>query len=147
MLKWPTPILTHLYIIFRHMAYAKTWRTTWRHTIRPTIKSVTPPLKNECQGPRLNEGRMLEPGASWIFGLRAKMYSILLHNGKPKFRAKGVSRRYILKHLNHKDYLRTLKGTESTIATFSTIRSLKQQINTLEVTKQCLSIWRQTLYP
>ena len=40
-------------------------------------------------------------------GLRAKMYSIFLPNVKPKFTAKGVSRRYILKHLHHKDYLRT----------------------------------------
>ena len=29
-------------------------------------------------------------------GLRAKMYSIILPNGKPKFTAKGVSQRYIL---------------------------------------------------
>ena len=72
-------------------------------------------------------------------GLRPKTYSILLLNGKPQFIAKGFSRRYILKHLHHRDYLRILKGTESTIATFSTIRSLKQQINTLEVTKKCLS--------
>ena len=43
--------------------------------------------------------------------LQAKMYSILLPNGKPKFTAKGVSRRYMLKHLHHKDYLRTLKET------------------------------------
>ena len=79
-------------------------------------------------------------------GLRAKMYSIFLLNGKPKFMAKGVSRRYILKHLHHKDYLRTLKETESTIATFSTIRSLKQQINTLEVTKKCLSAFDDKRY-
>ena len=67
------------------------------------------------------------------------MYSILLPNGKPKFTVKGASRRYTLKHIDHKDYHRTLKGAESTIATFSTIRSLKQQINTLEVTKKCLN--------
>ena len=64
-------------------------------------------------------------------GLRAKMYSILLPNGKPKFTAKGVSHRYILKHLHHKDYLRTLKETESAIATFSTLCSQKQQIKTI----------------
>ena len=56
-----------------------------------------------------------------------------------KFTAKGVSRRYILKHLHHKDYLRTLEETESTIATFSTLRSEKQQIKTIELTKKCLS--------
>ena len=67
------------------------------------------------------------------------MYGILIPNGKPKFTVKGVSRRYILQHLHHKDNLPTLKVTESTIATFSIIRSLKQQINTLEVIKKCLS--------
>ena len=77
---------------------------------------------------------------------RAKMYSILFPYGKPKCTAKGVSRRYILKHLHHKDYLRTLKGTESTIATFSTIRSLKQQINTLEVTKKFLTSFDDKRY-
>ena len=74
------------------------------------------------------------------------MYSILLPNGKPKFRAKGVSRRYILKHLHHKDYLRTLKGNESTIATFSTLRSQKQQIVTIELTKKCLSAFDDKRY-
>ena len=54
--------------------------------------------------------------------------------------------RYILKHLHHGDYLRTMKGTESTIATFGTIRSLKQQINTLEVTKKCLSAFNDKRY-
>ena len=72
-------------------------------------------------------------------GLRANMYSILLPNGKPKFTAKDVSRRYILKQLHHNDYLRTLKETESTIATFSTLRSQKQQIKAIELTKKCLS--------
>ena len=67
------------------------------------------------------------------------MYSILLPNGKPKFTAKGVSRRYILKHLHHKYCLRTLKETESTIATFTTLRSQKQQIKTIEFTKKFLN--------
>ena len=79
-------------------------------------------------------------------GLRAKMYSIFLPYGKQKFRAKGVSHRYILKHLHHKHYIRTLKGTESTIATFSSVRSLKQQLSTLEVTKKCLSAFDYKRY-
>ena len=93
-------------------------------------------MKDECSSLASQE----------FVGLRAKMYSILLLNGKPKFTAKGVSRRHILKHLHHKDYLSTLKGTESTIATFSTIRSLKQQISTLEVTKICLSAFDDKRY-
>ena len=74
------------------------------------------------------------------------MYSILHPNGKPKFTAKGVSRRYILKLLHHKVYLRTLKETESTIATFITLRSQKQQIKTIEFTRKCLSAFDDKRY-
>ena len=79
-------------------------------------------------------------------GLRAKMYSILLPNGKPKFTANDVSRRNILKHLHPKDYLRTLKETESTISTFSILRSQKQQIKTIDLTKKCLSAFDDKRY-
>ena len=82
---------------------------------------------------------MLQFGTARICWASSKMYSILFPNGKPKFNAKGVSRRYILKHLHHKDYLHTLKETESSIATFSTFRSQKQQIKTIELTKKYLS--------
>ena len=74
------------------------------------------------------------------------MYSIILPNVKPKFTAKGVSRRYILKQLHHKDYLQALKETESTIATFSALRSQKQQIKTIELTKKCLSAFDDKRY-
>ena len=67
-------------------------------------------------------------------------------NGKPKFTAKSVSRRNIQKHLHHKDYLHTLKETESTIATFSTLRSQKQQIKTIELTKKCLNAFDDKRY-
>ena len=79
-------------------------------------------------------------------GLPAKMYSSLLPNDTPKFTAKGVSRRYIHKHLHHKEYLRTLKQTESTIATFSTLRSQKQQIKTIKLTQKCLSAFDDKRY-
>ena len=103
--------------------------------------SSRPPLHSKTNAKVL--GKMKDDCSSLapqeFVGLRAKMYSILLPNGKPKFISKGVSRRYILIHLHHKDYLRTLKETESTIATFSTLRSEKQQIKTIELTKKCLS--------
>ena len=106
---------------------------------RPTIQSTIPPLKDQYKvlGKMKVECSRLAPQE--FVGLLAKIYSILLPNGKPKFTAKGVSRRYILKHLHHKDYLLTLKETESTIATFSTLRLEKQQIKTIEFTKKCLS--------
>ena len=79
-------------------------------------------------------------------GLPANMNSTLLPNGKSKFTAKGFLHRYILKHLNRKDYLHRLKGTKSTVATFSTIRSLKQQIKTFELTKKCLRYFDDKRY-
>ena len=97
---------------------------------RPPLHSKT---KVKVLGKIKNECRSFAPQE--FVGLRAIMCSIFLSNGKPKFTAKDVSYRYILKHLHHKYYLRMLKGTESTIATFSTLRSLKQQIKTLQVTK------------
>ena len=101
-----------------------------------TNAKVSGKMKDECSSLAPQE----------CVGLRAKMYSILLPNGKPKFTAKGVSRRYILKHLLHKDYLRTLKETEATIATFSTLRSQKQQIKTIGLTKKCLSAFDDKHY-
>ena len=100
--------------------------------------------KNKVLGKMKDEYSSL--ASQEFVGLRAKIYSILLPNGKPKFTAKGVSRRYILKHLHHKDYLRTLKETETTIATFSTLRSEKQQIKTIELTKKCLSAFDDKRY-
>ena len=101
-----------------------------------TNAKVLGKMKDECSSLAQQE----------FVGLRAKMYSILLPNGKPKFTAKGVSRWYILKHLHHKDYLRTLKETESNIATFSTLRSQKQQIKTIELTKKWLSAFDDKRY-
>ena len=101
-----------------------------------TNAKVLGKMKDECSSLAPQE----------FVGLRAKIYSILLPNGKPKFTAKGVSRRYILKHLLHKDYLRTLKETESTIAIFSTLCSQKQQIKTIELTKKCLSAFDDKRY-
>ena len=101
-----------------------------------TNTKVLGKMKDECSSSAPQE----------FVGLRAKMYSILLPNSKQKFTAKGISRRYILKHLHHKDYLRILKETESTIATFSTLRAQKQQIKTIELTKNCLSAFDYKRY-
>ena len=98
-------------------------------------------------------GKMMDEWSSLapqeFVGLRAKMYNILLPNGEPKFTVKGVSRRYILKHLHYKDYIRTLKEAESTIASFSTLRSEKQQTaNKNDWTRYKMSqrLWRQALH-
>ena len=86
-------------------------------------------MKDECAGQAPHE----------FVGLRSKMYSIRLPNNKAKFTAKGVSRKYILKHLQHDNFLQTLQTKGTTMETFTTLRSMKQQLKTIDVTKHCLS--------
>ena len=134
-----------IYHIQTHDLYKIWWTTCVRHVRLP---SRPPPLlKTEYQGSRQDEGRMLAFGTArscWTSSQNVQYPPP--SNGKPKCIAKGVSRRYILKHLRYKDYLRTLKETESTIATFSTLRSQKQQIKTIELTKKCLSTFDDKRY-
>ena len=132
---WHTPIRTGLYTTSKRTTYTNIWWTNSTRLTRLTTQSTTPLCKDECQGPRQVSDECSSLALQEFCELRAKMYSILLPNGKPKFSAKGVSRRYIMKHLHYKDYLRTLKETESTIASFSTLRSRKQQIKTIELTR------------
>ena len=47
-----------------------------------------------------------------FIGLRSKMYSLKLSNGRTKITAKGVSRSHILKNFKHKDYMYTLQNNE-----------------------------------
>ena len=89
---------------------------------------------------------MLEFGTARIFWASSKNISIFLPYGKPKFTAKRVLRRHILKHLHHKDYLRTSKGTDLITATFITLLSQKQQIKTIEFTNKCLSAFDDKRY-
>ena len=57
----------HRYTTSKHPNCTKTWRTTWTRMTLPTIRSTTPPLEDERQGLRQDEGRMLEYGTSRIW--------------------------------------------------------------------------------
>ena len=70
-----------------------------------------------------------------LIGLRSKMYSLKLPNGRIKITAKGVSRSHVRKNLKHKDYLHTLQTTKSSYATLRTITSHKNAVKTQEVNK------------
>ena len=74
-----------------------------------------PPLYSKKNGKLL--GRMKDEysgKASYEFlGRRSQMFSILLPHNKDKFTAKGVSCKYILKHLQHADYLRMLQNKDN----------------------------------
>ena len=81
-----------------------------------------------------------------FIGLRSKMYSLKLPNGRIKITAKGVSRSHALKNLKHTDYLHTLQTTKSSYATFRIITSHKHTLKTQDVNKLCLSAFDDKSY-
>jgi len=83
---------------------------------------------------------------SEFVGLRAKMYS-LKAPGKCHKKAKGIQKHYVRKHVRHEQFLNVLrKTTAHTKATFRTFRSTNHVINTVELTKLCLSAFDDKRY-
>ena len=83
-------------------------------------------------------------GMVWseMVGLRPKMYSATLHNGKEKKTGKGIKKSFLKNNITHADYVRCVKA-ESTKdmcqkATFNCIRSKKHDIHSYEITKTSL---------
>ena len=93
-------------------------------------------FKDECNSLQPHE----------FIGLRSKMYSQKLSNGRIKNTTKWVSRSHILKNLKHKDYLHTLQTTTSFYTTFRTITSQKHAVKTQEVNKRCLTAFDDKRY-
>ena len=91
-------------------------------------KKVIGKFKDEAMGKQIVE----------FVGLRVKMYSMMLDNGKNKKAAKGVKKSAIeqIKHQMYRDVLMT--GTRE-MATMNALRSYKHQIYTIEVKKVSLS--------
>jgi len=83
---------------------------------------------------------------SEFVGLRAKMYS-LKAPGKCHKKAKGIQKRFVSKHVRHEQFLNVLrKTTSNTKATFRTFRSTNHVLNTVELTKLCLSAFDDKRY-
>ena len=79
-------------------------------------------------------------------GLRAKMYSLSCGNKSQK-KVKGIKKNYVKKNVRHDSFLRVLKNTkETTEATFRLFRSTNHVLNTLEMTKVCLSAFDDKRY-
>jgi hypothetical protein len=85
-------------------------------------------FKDECNG---------VPAVHFV-GLRAKMYSLLQHNRKEKATAKGVGA-VAQRNIHHADYVRCLRESMLTHATFDVIRSRNHALATETVTKVALS--------
>jgi hypothetical protein len=60
--------------------------------------------------------------------------------------AKGVKRGYVTKHVQHNNFVNTLKNKSSTSATFKSIRAFNHTLNTIETTKSCLSAYDDKRY-
>ena len=108
-------------------------------TTRPTIRVTTPLFERNAKllGKKRTNDRVRR--LHEFVSLHSKMYSIRLPNNKAKFTAKRISRKYIVKHLQHADYLPTLKTARTTTATFTALRPIMHKLKTLSVTKHCLS--------
>ena len=78
------------------------------------------------------------PPAEFV-GLRAKMYSLSCGTKSQK-KAKGIQKRYVKKHVQHDSFLHVLRNTASTTnAKFRAFRSTNHVLNTVEMSKLCLS--------
>ena len=122
------------------------WRQTLTLSTLHNIPQLTRCTRKECQklGKFKDECNSLQPHE--FIGLRSKMYSLMLPNGRIKITTKGVSRSHLLKNLKHKDYLDTLQTTKSSYATYRTITSHKHVVKTQEVNKLCLSAFDDKRY-
>ena len=72
-------------------------------------------------------------------GLRSKMYSLSCDTKSQK-KVKGIQQRYVKKHVQHQSFVQILKNTsQTTTAKFRTFKSTNHVLNTIEMTKLCLS--------
>jgi len=72
-------------------------------------------------------------------GLRAKMYSLTCGKKSHK-KIKGIKKNYSKKHVQHESFLNVLRNaSRTTNATFRIFRSTNHILNTLEISKTCLS--------
>ena len=74
-------------------------------------------------------------------GLRSKLYSLKVQDDKEKKVAKGVKMCVIKKELNFKNYKDTLDYETQTRRKMNFIKSMKHQVNTIEMTKVALSCY------
>ena len=84
-----------------------------------------------------------------FIGLRAKMYSLFVPNNTKKCqrKVKGVQKHYVKKNVRHENFLEVLRRTKShTTCKFHCFRSTNHIINTVEMSKVCLSAFDDKRY-
>jgi len=95
----------------------------------PVNAKVMGKFKAECSG----------SSPLQFVGLRSKMYSLLLPDGKSKATAKGVQRSYAKKKIRHEQYLHCLTQQSTTTADYYNIRSNNHVVKTVQIVKRALS--------
>ena len=88
-------------------------------------KKVIGKFKDESWGKIISE----------FVGLRSKMYSYIMEDGKGGMTAKGIKKNVIKKNIMHEDYKNTLLNEEQMRHKMRTIRSVKHKLQSFEINK------------
>ena len=99
-------------------------------------KKVIGKFKDEACGKPISE----------FVGLKSKMYSYIMENGKGGMTAKGVKKDTIRNNIKHTDYKRTLINNEQLHHKMKTIRSVNHQLGSYEINKVSLSCFDDKRY-
>ena len=81
-----------------------------------------------------------------FIGLRSKMYSVKLDDGKEEKKAKGIVKSVIKKDLKHKMYNKILSTSGKMNSKMKVIRSQKHKVYTMEMSKVSLSAYDDKRY-
>ena len=92
-------------------------------------KKVTGMFKDEVNGKAIDE----------FVGLRAKLYSYKMFEGKESKKCKGVKKSVVEKSISHEDYKKCLFTGKEQLRKMNIIRSHKHDVFTEEVNKVALS--------
>jgi hypothetical protein len=92
-------------------------------------KKVIGMFKDEAAGKQIEE----------FVGLRAKLYSYKMFEGKENKKCKGVKKNIVENTITHDDYRNTLFSRKDLYRTMNVLRSYKHEIYTEEVNKIALS--------
>ena len=110
---------------------SRNWETPSNRNI-PGSAHSTRYLKPEYSGTRMT--RVKE-----FVGLRSKLYSLKMEEGKETKKCKGVKRQVVENYITHEDYKTCLITGKEKLARHNIIRSYDHEVYTEEVNKIALS--------
>ena len=120
-----------VYILFDNSSYPKGSPYEFQEN-----KKVNGKFKDESCGNIISE----------LVGLRFKIYSYIMEDGKGGITAKGIKKNVIKKNIMHEDYKNTLSNEEQMSHKIRTIRSVKHKLQSFEINKISLSCFDDKRY-